>query len=112
MATAARCDTRPIVRDSFFDIAAIAAPAPGTFGDAGRDIVTGPGSFSTNLSLMKGLRFGKDQTRRLDISLRSSNVFNHPNFSGLSATFPSQTFGRVAGTANMRSLNLNLRFNF
>jgi hypothetical protein len=97
---------------AFFDTAMFVTPEAGTFGDAGRDIVTGPGSFNTNLNLMKGLRFGKDQTRRLDISLRTTNVFNHPNFSGLSATFPSQTFGRVAGTATMRVLNLNLRFNF
>jgi hypothetical protein len=96
----------------FFDTAAFAVPAAGTFGDAGRDIVTGPGSFSTNLSLMKGLRFGRDQTRRLDISLRTNNVFNHPNFTGLDASFPSLTFGRVASTASMRSLTLNLRFNF
>jgi uncharacterized protein YaiE (UPF0345 family) len=96
----------------FFNTAAFITPPAGTFGDAGRDIVTGPGSFNTNLNLMKGLRFGKDQTRRLDISLRTTNVFNHPNFTGLSATFPSQTFGRVAGTATMRVLSLNLRFNF
>jgi hypothetical protein len=97
---------------AFFDTAAFAVPAAGTFGDAARDAVTGPGSFSTNLSLMKGMRFGKDQTRRLDISLRTTNIFNHPNFSGLDTSFPSLTFGRVASTATMRVLNLNLRFNF
>jgi hypothetical protein len=102
----------------FFDTAVFAAPTAGTFGDAGRDIVTGPGSFSTNLSLMKGLRFGKDQTRRLDISLRTTNVFNHPNFSGLDVSYnpaapaSNNIFGRVAGTGTMRVLNLNLRFNF
>jgi hypothetical protein len=102
----------------FFNTVMFAVPAAGTFGDAGRDIVTGPGSFSTNLNLMKGIRFGKDQTRRVDLSVRTSNVFNHPNFSGLNVSYnpaappANNIFGRVAGTAGMRSLNLNMRFNF
>jgi trimeric autotransporter adhesin len=97
---------------AFFNTAVFAVPATGTFGDAGRNILTGPGSFSTNLSLMKGLRFGRDQQRRMDISARVNNLFNHPNFTGLNTSFPSQTFGRVAGTQSMRSMTLNLRFNF
>ncbi len=97
---------------AFFNTSVFAVPAAGTFGDAARDIVTGPGTFSTSLNLMKGIRFGKDQTKRMDISFRTNNVFNHPNFQGLSTSFPSITFGRVAGTASMRTVNLNLRFNF
>jgi hypothetical protein len=96
----------------FFDTAAFAVPAAGTFGDAARDVVTGPGTFSTSLNLMKGIRFGRDQTRRMDISFRTTNVFNHPNFSGLDTQFPSLTFGRVAGTGTMRQVNFVMRFNF
>lgn len=96
----------------FFNTAAFAIPTSGTFGNAGRDTVIGPGSFTTNLALAKGIRFGKDQQRRLDLRFEANNVFNHPNFVGLNTSFGATTFGRVQGAASMRTVDLNLRFSF
>ena len=39
--------------DRWFNTAAFAFPAPGTFGNAGRNIVDGPGYYSVNASLVK-----------------------------------------------------------
>ena len=97
---------------AFFNTAAFAIPAAGTYGNAGRNTVIGPGSFTTNLALSKGIRMGKDQQRRLDIRFETNNVFNHPNFSGLNTSFGSITFGRVQGAQSMRTADVNLRFSF
>jgi hypothetical protein len=96
----------------FFNTAAFAVPVAGTYGDAGRNTVIGPGAFTTNLALAKGMRFGRDQQRRLDLRFEAQNVFNHPNLTGLNTSFGSTSFGRVSGAGSMRTADVNLRFNF
>ncbi|MDQ6665754.1 MAG: hypothetical protein M3Z23_15345, partial [Acidobacteriota bacterium] len=41
----------------WFDTSAVEAPAPFTFGNAGRTLLTGPGLVNLNLSALKTLRF-------------------------------------------------------
>jgi hypothetical protein len=107
----------------FFNTAAFANPIAGVFGNAARNTIIGPGSFTTNLALQKGIRFGKDQQKRMDIRMETANTLNHPNFSGLnvacspaagstSCANPLSQFGRVQGAKTMRTVALNLRFNF
>ncbi len=45
----------------FFNTAAFSVPAPGTFGNAGRNTIIGPGTSELNLGLTKNITFG--QTR-------------------------------------------------
>ena len=49
---------------------------------------------------------------RMDLRMETTNTFNHPNFSGLNTSINSLTFGRVQGAQGMRSVDLQLRFNF
>lgn len=60
-----------------------ALPAQGTFGNAGRNILLGPGYFNTNLSLMKDFHFS--EARYLQFRAEFFNTFNHPDFTGISS---------------------------
>lgn len=64
--------------DSWFNASALAAPAPGTFGNMGRNIFYGPGLTQINLSLQKS--FSITERIKLDFSANSTNALNHPSF--------------------------------
>ncbi|MGH9729846.1 MAG: TonB-dependent receptor [Candidatus Acidiferrales bacterium] len=97
---------------NFFNTAAFVAPPVGTFGDASRNTICGPGSFSINAGLSKSMVFGKDQQRRMTLAWQVQNLTNTPNFSGLSTVVNSFTYGRVTRAGSMRTMNLSLRVNF
>jgi hypothetical protein len=64
--------------DSWFNVAAFAAPTPGTFGNVGRNTLRGPRLSSINMSLHKTFRFA--ERTKLDFSANATNVINHPSF--------------------------------
>jgi hypothetical protein len=66
----------------WFNTNCFTLPAQGTFGNAGRNIIRGPGYFNTNLSLMKSFHF--TEARYLQFRVEFFNAFNHPNFVGIS----------------------------
>ena len=82
------------------------------FGDAPRNSVIGPGTFSINTGLTKTIPFGRDGLRRLDFSWNTSNLLNHPNYTGLSTVLGSKTFGEITSVAGMRTMTFTTRFNF
>jgi hypothetical protein len=96
----------------FFNTNAFALPLPGLFGNAGRNTIEGPGTVQVNMALAKTIRMGKDGQRRMDLRWEAQNLFNHPNFTGLSTALGSSTFGRVLGSRAMRTMDLQIRVNF
>lgn len=96
----------------FFNTACFVAPATGQFGDAARNTIEGPGSFSWNAQIAKTFTFGKDQNHRLDVRWEVTNLTNTPNFTGLSTVVNSSTYGRVTSVSGMRSMDFMTRFNF
>ncbi len=95
----------------YFNKAAFAIPAPGTFGNAARNSIPGPGSNVLNLNLQKTVRLD-DKNRRLSINWQVSNVLNHPNWGGVGTVVNSLTYGRVTSVRGMRSMQFNLRISF
>ena len=93
----------------WFNTAAFVAPA-GRFGDAGRNIITGPGTVSVDMSIGKTIQLKEMQ--RLDIRMSASNVFNHANFAGIDTILGSPTFGQVTSVSSMRKAQLTARYNF
>jgi hypothetical protein len=88
----------------YFDPNAFIQPLPGTYGNAGRNILQGPGLAETDLSLTKKFSFSE----RLNVQFRSEffNVFNRSNFNipnpvvFASATGgPSPTAGVITATS-------------
>jgi hypothetical protein len=95
----------------WFNTAAFAVPTA-CFGDAARNSIIGPGSFTLNTGLTKTVPFGRDGLRRLDFSWNASNLLNHPNFGGLSTVLGSTTFGQITSVGAMRTMQFTTRVNF
>jgi hypothetical protein len=96
-----------------FQHGAFAAPPTGQYGDARRDTIEGPCSFTWNLSMNKAFRLGTvDRQRRGEIAWQIQNLTNTVNYTGVGTTFGSSTFGRVTSAGNMRTMSLTPRFNF
>jgi hypothetical protein len=85
---------------------------PTCFGNAPRNSVIGPGAFTINSGLSKTILFGRDGLRRLDFSWNTTNLLNHPNYTGLSTVLGSRTFGEITSVAGMRTMTFTTRFNF
>jgi trimeric autotransporter adhesin len=96
----------------FFNTAAFTTPASTQYGNESRGAIEGPCKFSWNASLAKSFRFGPQERHHLDIRWEVQNFSNTPNFSGLSTTLGSSSFGRVTSAAAMRTMDVMMRYNF
>jgi len=94
----------------WFNTAAFAFPAPGTFGNAGRNILEGPGFQSVNASLVKNTSFSE----HVNIQFRAEafNLFNHPNFNLPDNFLGSPTFGRITSARDPRHIQFVLKLLF
>lgn len=102
---------------------AFAPPAPGQFGNARRDSIPGPDTFSLNASMARNFRV-RDRYS-LNAEIDASNVLNHVVYSGYYTTVntpvlvggvltpsPNPLFGTPSNTNGMRSLSATLRLRF
>lgn len=99
---------------SFLNAAAYTSPQPGQWGDAGRDSINGPGTFTFNSSLSRTFRVGKSYN--LDVRVNATNLLNHAVFTSynttINPTLVDPVFGLPAGTNPMRSLETTVRLRF
>jgi len=95
----------------YFNTAVFSNPSA-CYGDAPRNSVIGPGTFTINSGLSKTIQFGRDGLRRLDFTWNTSNLLNHVNYTGLSTVYGSATFGQIMGAGAMRSMTFTTRVNF
>jgi hypothetical protein len=75
----------------WFNPSAFALPAPGRFGNAGRNILRGPGFAQFDLALQKSFQFREGL--KIVLGAEAYNVFNHPNFAVPSNTQSPLTLG-------------------
>jgi hypothetical protein len=95
---------------SFINPAAYAPPAPGQWGNAGRDSITGPAQFTLNASL--GRTFRLNEGINLDLRADSTNAPNHVSFTAWNTTINSAQFGLPVGANAMRKVQFTLRLKF
>ncbi|MCC7496066.1 MAG: carboxypeptidase regulatory-like domain-containing protein [Bryobacterales bacterium] len=100
--------------------AAFAAPVSRTFGNAGRNLVRGPGAWQLDLSLTRNIQLS--EPLRLQFRADAFNLFNHPQYgvpqSNLSAG--PGNFGAIlttlntspVGTGTPRQIQFMLRLSF
>jgi hypothetical protein len=113
--------TGPIILggpNEYFNPAAFITPANGTFGNVGRDTLTGPGFHSVDFSATKKTAL----TERINLQFRAElfNIFNNVNFSTPNAvvytaagTTPSPTAGVITATASTsRQIQFGLKLLF
>jgi hypothetical protein len=85
--------------DGWFNPAAFAFPAPGTYGNLGRNIAFGPGMYQIDSSLHK--QFALNERFRLDLRAEAFNLFNHPEYKTPGATWSTaSSFGHITGILN------------
>ena len=69
----------------WFDPLAFNSPGQYTYGNSGRNILTGPGTQEVDLSLFKNFAFSSQESRRLQFRAEAFNVFNTPQFNNPNA---------------------------
>jgi len=82
----------------------------GQFGNAGRNILIGPGYSELAVSLFK--RFVIRENVALEFRAESFNIVNHPSFTGVGTTVGTSTFGAVTATGNPRINQFAAKFYF
>jgi Carboxypeptidase regulatory-like domain/TonB dependent receptor len=95
----------------WFDQTAFSTPAQFVYGNAGRDILFGPGRTNLDASLFKDFR----PVERMTVQFRaeSFNLFNHPQFGQPNATIGSGAVGTITSTVgNPRQMQVALRLMF
>jgi hypothetical protein len=85
-------------------------PSGSSFGDAGRNIIEGPGQVTLNMTLNK--TFQIKEFRALDLRFTANNVSNNVHFTSINTVVNSFTFGEVTGTGSMRRVTVQARFRF
>jgi hypothetical protein len=94
----------------WFNTAAFTTPVSGTFGNAGRNTIIGPGTIQFDLGLTKNIPL-KDMMA-LEFSAQATNFLNHVNFTSIDTVVNSPTFGQVIGVGSMRRIQMSTRFRF
>jgi len=109
--------------DHYFDTSAFVLPAPGTFGNAGRNILTGQRYAMTSVSLVKNTKIGAlGSGGQLQLRLEVFNLFNRPNFAtpdrvvfaaAAANESPLSTAGRITRTVtSSRQVQLGAKILF
>ena len=103
----------------FFDVDAFIRPGPQQFGNAGRNILFGPGTKNLDFSIFKEFFFSEDRRRRLQFRAEFFNLTNTPQFNNPNTNIGSAAVGRisVAGSAITlqripRHIQFGLKFYF
>jgi hypothetical protein len=66
--------------DLYFDPCAFVLPPPGYYGNAGRNILIGPGLSTVDVSLQKTIALGFSEEGRLEFRAECFNLLNRANF--------------------------------
>ncbi|MFZ0934831.1 MAG: TonB-dependent receptor, partial [Bryobacteraceae bacterium] len=93
-----------------FDTAVFTTPPLGQWGNAGRDIISGPMEFGLNASAGRIFRFG--ERRSVDIRFDGTNVLNHVTWAAWDTTFGNSQFGLPTAANAMRTFQATVRFRF
>jgi hypothetical protein len=99
---------------AWFNRAAFADNAPGTFGTLGRNTEIGPGLATFDASIFKAFLMPWSEGHKLEFRAEGFNVFNRVNLNIASSTSTRSNalFGRITTAGDPRILQLGLRYAF
>jgi hypothetical protein len=95
----------------YFNTAAFALNAPGTYGNSPRNQLRGPGFFNVDYSISKSIRIREGLT----FEMRGDffNLFNTPHFNAPGSNVSStSTFGKISSAGDPRISQLSMRLRF
>ncbi|HSR51887.1 MAG TPA: TonB-dependent receptor [Acidobacteriota bacterium] len=96
--------------ERWFDTAAFGPQPDAMLGDAGRGIITGPGTQNVDFSLFKQIFISED----VDLQFRAEffNLLNRPNFNLPDPVLQNATFGEVLSAGSAREIQFGLKLIF
>lgn len=97
---------------SWFNRAAFASPALGTFGNMGRNMLRGPGLFVIDFSAFKAFVMPYSEKHKLEFRAEFFNLLNHANLNSPNTTRTNSLFGRITSAGEPRIIQLGLRYSF
>ncbi len=84
--------------------------SPTQYGDAGRNIIEGPGQVTFDMTINRTIAI--KESRTLDLRLTANNVFNNVHFTSINTVVNSSTFGEITAAGSMRRVTMQARFRF
>ena len=94
----------------WFDPSAFSLPAYGSFGNAGRNIIGGPGLANVDFSVLKDIEIAEATTLQLRAEL--FNMLNTPNFLNPNIFFGTPGFGRLLAARDGREVQFGVKLIF
>jgi len=94
----------------WFNRAAYARPANGTFGVQKRNAIYNPGFWAFDVGIRKN--FPTTEKQRLQMRFEFFNILNHPNWGGANSNPTSGQFGLVTSKSGSRTIQLALKYIF
>lgn len=101
-------DQRTLTR--WFDTSCFVQPAPGRFGNTGRNVLRMDSVQNFDMSLFKNFPLG--ESRRLEFRSEFFNIFNHANFRLGEVSVASANYGRVTSATPGRISQFSLKLYF
>jgi hypothetical protein len=95
---------------AFFNLNAFGTPPVGSYGNAGRNTIPGPGTFSLNMAFARS--FSLTERRRLEFRLEANNLLNHVNYTSYYTVVNAVNYGLPSAAAGMRTLQAVVRIRF
>lgn len=111
----ARADATGLAIDSgtgYFNTAAFTTPPGDRYGNAARNTIPGPGSFSLNASFGRSWQVGENSRHRLEGRIETTNLFNHVNITSYGTTVNAANYGLATAAGAMRSIQFTVRLRF
>lgn len=96
--------------DRWWDVTAFRRQALYTFGNSGRNVLTGPGTFNIDFVASKDTAIG--ERKRLEFRAEFFNLTNTPNFGQPTADVSNANFGRITSAKTGRQGQLGLKLYF
>jgi hypothetical protein len=94
----------------YFRTEVFSANLPGQYGNAGRGIMSSPGTFGFDISTSKAFRIMESHS--LQFRWDAFNVVNRPNFGGPNSTLVSPAVGRLQRAGGGRVMQVSLKYMF
>jgi hypothetical protein len=100
----------PAASGAYVNPAAFAAPASGTWGNAGRNSIRGPATFSLDMTVARAFRLTQRMT--LEWRVAATNALNRVTFGSIGTVIGSPQFGLPTSANAMRRIQTTFRLSF
>ena len=83
------------------------APTNFAYGNAGRNLLYGPGAETVNFSVFKN--FPIKERLKFQLRFETFALFNHTNFGNPSSTINTSSFGNITGASGNRNIQIGAK---